>query len=59
MSLRVAGDGPSPRTVAEKRTPAAPGRPYVELAGVAKTYRRGERETHAIERFDLAIGGSG
>ncbi|TMH49553.1 MAG: ATP-binding cassette domain-containing protein, partial [Betaproteobacteria bacterium] len=37
------------------RAPAAPGRPYVELAGVAKTYRRGERETHAIERFDLAI----
>ena len=55
MSLGVAGDGASPRPVAGKRAPAAPGRPYVELADVAKTYRRGERETHAIERFDLAI----
>src|SRR3989441_2574250 len=55
MSLGVAGDGASPRPVAGMRAPAAPGRPYVELAGVAKTYRRGERETHAIERFDLAI----
>jgi NitT/TauT family transport system ATP-binding protein len=55
MSLRVAYDGPRPDTVAGNVAPVAQGRPYVELAGVAKTYRRGERETHAIERFDLAI----
>ncbi|HEV8256474.1 MAG TPA: ABC transporter ATP-binding protein [Casimicrobiaceae bacterium] len=55
MSLRVAYDGARPNAVAGNATPAAHGRPYVELAGVAKTYRRGERETHAIERFDLAI----
>jgi NitT/TauT family transport system ATP-binding protein len=34
-------------------------RPYVELAGVAKTYRRGHgaaaRETHALDAIDLAI----
>jgi NitT/TauT family transport system ATP-binding protein len=28
---------------------------YVEVAGVAKTYRRDGRETHALERIDLAI----
>ena len=28
---------------------------YVEIAGVAKTYRRDGRETHALERIDLAI----
>ena len=28
---------------------------YVEIAGAAKTYRRGGRETHALERIDLAI----
>jgi NitT/TauT family transport system ATP-binding protein len=55
MSLRVAYDGARPNAVAGNAAPAPHGRPYVELAGVAKTYRRGERETHAIERFDLAI----
>jgi NitT/TauT family transport system ATP-binding protein len=30
-------------------------RPYVDIAGVAKTYRRGGRETHALEHVDLAI----
>jgi NitT/TauT family transport system ATP-binding protein len=34
-------------------------RPYVELAGVTKTYRRGHgaaaRETHALDAIDLAI----
>jgi NitT/TauT family transport system ATP-binding protein len=33
----------------------APGRAYVELAGVGKTYRRGARETRALERVDLTI----
>jgi NitT/TauT family transport system ATP-binding protein len=28
---------------------------YVEIAGAAKTYRRDGRETHALERIDLAI----
>ena len=28
---------------------------YVELRGVAKTYRRGGRETHALEAIDLSI----
>jgi len=55
MSLRVAYDGARPNAVAGDAAAAAHARPYVELAGVAKTYRRGERETHAIERFDLAI----
>jgi NitT/TauT family transport system ATP-binding protein len=55
MSLRVAYDGTKPDAVAGDAARAAQGRPYVELAGVAKTYRRAERETHAIERFDLAI----
>jgi NitT/TauT family transport system ATP-binding protein len=55
MSLRVAYDGARPNAVAGNAAPATHARPYVELAGVAKTYRRGERETHAIERFDLAI----
>ena len=55
MSLRVAYDGARPSAIAGHAAPTARGRPYVELAGVAKTYRRGERETHAIERFDLAI----
>ena len=30
-------------------------RPYVEIAGVGKTYRRDGRETHALEHIDLAI----
>jgi NitT/TauT family transport system ATP-binding protein len=34
----------------------APGaRPYVDVAGVGKTYRRAGRETHALESIDLAI----
>jgi len=51
LSLRVA--------YAKPEVPAAPAaagvRPYVDIAGVAKTYRRGDRETHALERIDLAI----
>jgi ABC-type Fe3+/spermidine/putrescine transport system ATPase subunit len=31
------------------------GRPYVEIAGVGKTYRRERRETHALERIDLDV----
>jgi len=34
---------------------AAAARPYVELRGVAKTYRRNGRDTHALERVELAI----
>ena len=47
----------SETAIARKHRAAAPNdrRPYVELAGVAKTYRRGARETHAIESVDLAI----
>ena len=30
-------------------------RPYVDVAGVGKTYRRAGRETHALESIDLAI----
>jgi len=55
MSLQVAYDDARPNALGGDAAPVAHGRPYVELAGVAKTYRRGERETHAIERFDLAI----
>jgi NitT/TauT family transport system ATP-binding protein len=37
-------------------TRAAPdARPYVDVAGVGKTYRRAGRETHALESIDLAI----
>jgi NitT/TauT family transport system ATP-binding protein len=39
-------------------TPASAGldaAPYVHMSGVAKTYRRGARETHALERVDLSI----
>jgi NitT/TauT family transport system ATP-binding protein len=35
--------------------PAANRRPYVEVSGVGKTYRRGGRDTHALERIDLSI----
>ena len=34
---------------------AAPARAYVELRGVAKTYRRDGRETHALAAVDLAV----
>jgi NitT/TauT family transport system ATP-binding protein len=52
MTVRVAYD--------EQATAVAPaagvaGRPYVDIAGVAKTYRSGGRETNALERVDLAI----
>ena len=52
MTLRVAY---------EKSAVSAPpatlvgGRPYVDIDGVAKTYRHGGRETHALARVDLAI----
>jgi len=37
-------------------TMTAPGaRPYVDVAGVGKTYRRAGRETRALESIDLAI----
>ena len=49
MTAQVADDA--------ARAEAAPGaaRPYVEIAGVGKTYRRARRETHALERIDLAV----
>jgi len=34
---------------------ASGARPYVDVAGVGKTYRRAGRETHALESIDLAI----
>jgi NitT/TauT family transport system ATP-binding protein len=42
---------------AAARAEAAPGAapPYVEIAGVGKTYRRARRETHALERIDLTV----
>ena len=48
----------SQAAIARKPVVAAPtaARSYVELAGVAKTYRRGARETRALERVDLTIG---
>jgi len=53
MTLRVAYDG------ARGDAPVAPSSGgdagYVELRGVAKTYRRGARETHALDPIDLAI----
>ena len=52
MTLRVAYAKPAESAAP---APAAGGRPYVDIVGVAKTYRRGERETHALERVDLAI----
>ena len=53
MSLRVVrGGAPEPAAPAAD---AGAARPYVELAGVGKTYRRDGRETHALERVDLAI----
>src|SRR5204862_7612629 len=53
MTLRVAYDG------ARADAPAVPSsgddRGYVELRGVAKTYRRAGRETHALDAIDLSI----
>ena len=53
MTLRVVRGG-APEPAAPAADPGA-ARPYVELAGVGKTYRRDGRETHALERVDLAI----
>ena len=53
MTLRVVRGG-APEPAAPAANPGA-ARPYVELAGVGKTYRRDGRETHALERVDLAI----
>ena len=53
MTLRVVRGG-TPEPAAPAADPGA-ARPYVELAGVGKTYRRDGRETHALERVDLAI----
>ncbi len=50
MTAQVAGEQADPPA-----TGTALGRPYVEMAGVAKTYRRAGRETHALARFDLDI----
>jgi NitT/TauT family transport system ATP-binding protein len=55
MNLRVVRDEPAPSDDATVRAPRSGERGYVELAGVAKTYRRGGRETHALEAIDLAI----
>ena len=52
MTLRVAYAKPA---AAAAPSAVESGRPYVDIAGVAKTYRRGDRETHALERIDLAI----
>ena len=53
MTLRVAYDG------ARADAPAVPSsgddRGSVELRGVAKTYRRAGRETHALDPIDLSI----
>jgi NitT/TauT family transport system ATP-binding protein len=50
MSLRIV------RTKAEPPRPApAGGRAYIELRGVAKTYRRGDRETRALAAVDLEV----
>jgi NitT/TauT family transport system ATP-binding protein len=37
------------------QTAPGAGHPYVEIAGVGKTYRRERRETHALERIDLDV----
>ena len=52
MTLRVAYDG----ALADAPAPP-PGDAdgYVQLRGVAKTYRRGGRETHALASVDLSI----
>jgi NitT/TauT family transport system ATP-binding protein len=40
---------------ADARPTSASAEGYVQIAGVAKTYRRGARDTHALQRIDLAI----
>ena len=53
MNLRVVQGGARPDDTTVPARSGAPG--YVELAGVAKTYRRNGRETHALEAIDLSI----
>ena len=53
MNLRVVQGGARPDDTTVPARSDAPG--YVELAGVAKTYRRNGRETHALEAIDLSI----
>ena len=53
MTLRVVHDQSAAATPPSVAADAA--RPYVEVSGVGKTYRRHGRETHAVERVDLAI----
>jgi len=63
VSLRVVQDsgGVGDDDVSVRAARGAPGDDsrddsrYVELRGVAKTYRRGGRETHALEAIDLSI----
>jgi NitT/TauT family transport system ATP-binding protein len=52
MTLRVAYTKPAQAGAAAA---VADARGYVDIAGVGKTYRRDHRETHALERIDLAI----
>ena len=53
MTLRVVHDQSA--AAMPPSVPADAARPYVEVSGVGKTYRRHGRETHALERVDLAI----
>ena len=55
MSRRVVREEPLPSDDTTVRAPRPAGTGYVELAGVSKTYRRGGRETHALEAIDLSI----
>ncbi len=59
MTLRAACDGSRPAPPPEDKPAVATGQPYVDVAGVGKTYRRGHgsqlRETVALERIDVAI----
>ncbi len=52
MALPVAA---AARALAAAASMADAGRPYVEIAGIGKTYRRARRETHALERIDLTV----
>jgi NitT/TauT family transport system ATP-binding protein len=54
MALRIAIDNALAPASADMASASA-GRPYVEIAGVGKTYRRDGRATHALERVDVAI----
>ena len=57
MTLRVAYDGARADAPAVPSSGGDPGdhSGYVELRGVAKTYRRAARETHALDPIDLTI----